>query len=528
MNLNRRIALAFALLAGVFLALYFAIPAYILHLLANPDGSYLSALLLKHQLKNPVSHTPAYYADFVPAVTGRMLGTIYFFSGLITLLFTRWRKDLENFWRFESTAFNLAVFRLVVIWQVVETSYDPIYQLPGLTWEGLNIPVGYGFLHAVMPPSMMAVTLAMKVFYVLCALGFLGLFTRWTMPLLAAVAFFTQLGPHFVGKIIHYHHLWLGLAILSLSPCGEALSLDYLIARMRGANVQVHRAALRYGRPFVFLWLVIGMIYFFPGFWKFVVGGWDWAFSDNVKYKILAKIFETGEQPQLAFYKYPLLCKLGGFATLIMEMGFIFAIVFPRLRILFVLGAVGFHETNARVMQIGFPSLERFFLTFVNWSRLLTRGKLPASHPRETVPAWKNWAGAVIVGGMICTGFLGIDSWPWAVYPTFAPLEEKFVNSVELQLTEPGGAVRKVLLQSDPTLIEHYTNRTRLRAYLNQVMAEPNEAARQTMLQGLLDLWSKSNSYPAESQLEFWHVLVPLEPPLTATPEPFKLLGKKP
>ena len=41
-----------------------------------------------------------------------------------------------------------------------------------------------------------------------------------------------------------------------------------------------------YGLPVRVIWLLFGVLYFFPGFWKYWRSGLDWAFTDNMKYPL--------------------------------------------------------------------------------------------------------------------------------------------------------------------------------------------------------------------------------------------------
>ena len=503
-----------ALLAGL---VTFVLPSYILGLVEHPDGSYLSALLAKHQLKNTELHTPAFYADYIPAVARRLLLIGAALAGAVAYFATRGRGAWRAFWSSRGTPLNLALFRLVVLWQVYNFGLEGLESLTRMTADQMYFPLGYGWARGLMPPTMTQVWWLTKTYYVLAALGLFGVFSRVTLPLLTVVSFFALLGPQLVGKMNHYHQLWLALAVLAISPCADALAVDAIWARVRGRGVGFHQRALQYGRPITYVWAIIACVYFFPGFWKFVAAGMAWAFSDNVRLKILAKVFETGIEPTLPLYEYPVLCQLGGLGTLIFEIFFPLAVIFPLSRKLFAVGGIGFHEGNRLTLGISFDILERFYASFVDWSCIFRgRGeRLPDVWPR-----WKDWFGSVIVGGLVVTGFLAIDGWPWAVFPTFAPIEQSFVNSMELKTLDDG---HRYLLQDEPGLIDLYRGRTGLRAYLTLVMMERDEAARARMLQSLLDVFRRA--HPGRAAVEFWQVKVPLLP-RGAPIEPLRVIGR--
>jgi hypothetical protein len=526
MNLRKPLLVAVVLLVAIGAVLSFALPGLILHLIQHPDGSYLSVLLQKHQLKNPELHTVEFYSVFIPQVVRRLLLVATFLLVAFALLATRFRAQTLAFWNHRSTPLNLAILRVVILSQVLLYSFDQIYDLPHLTFAGMNIPFAYGWTRAFMPPSMELITVAMWAFKILAFAVLFGVGTRFTLPLLLGVSFFTMLGPQFVGKMNHYHHLWLGLAVLTLGPCADALSIDAWWKKRQGRGVDWNLPSRIYGLPFVFLWLIMGMTYFFPGYWKFVVGGLDWAFSDNIQLKILAKAFETGQEPFFPLYQYPWLCKLGGMATIIFEMGFPFAMIFPSGRLLFGIGGLGFHEINRQVMQIAFTPLEWYYTSFVNWSAWLGRKPKTPTEDVSAPAAWKKRVGVVLVAGLVLTGFLEIESWPWACYPTFAALEQPFVNSIELQIENADGKIeQRLLLQDDANLIRAYSDRTRLRAYFNLVMLQSDPGERDQMLHGLFDIWKGSRELPGGTRYHFWMVKVPLWP--RAQPNsPYKELGE--
>ena len=78
----------------------------------------------------------------------------------------------------------------------------------------------------------------------------------------------------------------------------------------------------------------MGVIYFFPGFWKFFESGFDWAFSDNLPNTMHQKWAELGDwRPLLRIDHYPLVYQIMGVGTLVFEMGFVFLILFRRTRV---------------------------------------------------------------------------------------------------------------------------------------------------------------------------------------------------
>lgn len=529
--MNRRFVFWLVGIGGTFALVGFSashtITEFIQHLYQNPNASYVSAILQKHALKNP-AHTLEWYGSYIPAVITRIACLVYLCVGFILYLVMTesGRGYWDKFWNHSSTAFNLGIFRLFAVWNVMtyDSGSQTSWSILNLSFDGMNVPYGYGVFHALLPPSESTLSTLMHVYPVLGWLAFLGVFTRFTLPLYTLVSFFVLLFPQFVGKMNHYHHIWLTLVFLSFSPCADALSVDSLIRRFRGLKIDIHAPFSKYGRPLVYVWGVLGAAYFFPGFWKFVASGWDWAFSDNIQLKILTKVWELGTEPAIPLYEYPLLCKLGGLGTLILEIGFPFAMIFPIPRILFGLGGIFFHEVNALTIQIGFRNIEWLYSSFVNWSRLLRRPSAWKAPVLNVFPKMSTAVCFVMVAGMYFTGFTAIETWPWANYPTFAPVEQRFVNSVEMRITLQSGEVQKVLLQEDVWLAQAYNNRTRLRSYLTLIMLEADSEKRIAMLRSLCDLWKKDKASVDVKSVEFWQVQIPLLP-RGAPYVPYKVIG---
>lgn len=529
-NLHKRLILALVGLLLLTLLLNFAltlwVPIYIQNLLLHPDGSYLSAILLKHHLKNEHVHTAEWYGTYIPQVLTRILGLLYVVTSVVLILVTIGRGHLRRFWNHPSTAFNLGIVRIAILYDVI--TYDMFsssLDILKLSPEGMSAPVGYGWLRAYLPPPEWLLVDLISCYKVFAWMALFGLFTRVALPLLAVVSFVVMIFPHFVGKMDHYHHLWLAIFFLSMSPCGDALSLDSLIRRFRGFKIDAFRLSRLYGRPLVYIWMMMGAIYFFPGFWKFAASGWEWAFSDNVVLKILAKVYETGVEPPIPLYNYPTLAKMGGLATLILELGFPLAMIFPLTRLLFAFGGLGFHESNYRIVQIRFVSIEWFYASFGNWSRWLGLESKNKPELQVTFPKWKTVSCLFMVAGLWGAGITAIESWPWANYPTFAPIEQRFINSIEMRLTLSDGTKQVVLLQEDPTLIHAYDNRTRLRSFLNLVMSTPDETNRVAMLRSLYQQWLGANPNVVVSHVDFWQIEVPLLP-RHLPPVPYKSIGQ--
>ena len=113
----------------------------------------------------------------------------------------------------------------------------------------------------------------------------------------------------------------------------------------------------------------MGVLYFFPGFWKWWASGIDWVWSENLKFWMYSVWSEhPGWTPFLRVDQYPLVYRLAGLGTILFEMGFLWCMFFPWLRPLAAFGGLAFHESTSAFMTIKFRSLQWCYIVFVNWA----------------------------------------------------------------------------------------------------------------------------------------------------------------
>jgi len=131
------------------------------------------------------------------------------------------------------------------------------------------------------------------------------------------------------GAVFHDHHLlWLAV-ILAASPCGDALSLDAWFARR--ANRVLPTKGRAHGAAVRAAWLVIALVFLFPGIHKLHASGLAWAFSDNLRNQMWWKwTQDPALMPSLRIDRYPLLCRSLAALTIIFELTFRAATARPR------------------------------------------------------------------------------------------------------------------------------------------------------------------------------------------------------
>ncbi|PWT86380.1 MAG: hypothetical protein C5B58_01485 [Acidobacteria bacterium] len=350
-------------------------------------GNSLSVL---NRLIHNTDATPlTYYLDRAHILFSHLIVICVAVHLLVAAAFAhdRVRSLAVSFFTTPTSALNLAVFRVaVLVILLLELSPASTIWFSGLPRELRFAPVGMTWLLPKMPISKSLTTVAVAVLVVVCCMGIIGLFTRISLLLALILSFYVLGITQFYGKVSHDHCLVWFLAILVSSPCGDALSLDAMFASLKrldkGAPLRP-LPSIVYSIPLRFASLLLGVIYFFPGFWKLWTCGLDWAFSDNMKYQMYSKWMEfSGWTPFFRLDQHPTLYKSAGLFTLVFETSFIFLILFPRLRALAALGGVVFHSASLLFMRIFFYDLLIFYVVLFDlaeWLKKLGRWLFPSA-----------------------------------------------------------------------------------------------------------------------------------------------------
>ena len=330
-------------------------------------------------------------------------------------------------------AVNLAVFRIAVFSLLIVSADTYLAAKYADLAAGLDRPpTGMGWLHPYLPISSDLAQNAQTLFVTSCWFALFGLWTR-SAAWVATISGIYLLGlPQFAGTVRHYHHLLWFTALLAASPSGDSLSLDRLIRVWRGReSAEAHEPSLSYGLPIRMIWILVGMIYFFPGFWKWWNAGLDWALSDNIIHQMHWKWAQNGGwTPPVRVDLYPWLCHLGALWVMVIEVLFLPLQFFPRARIPLLISVTAFHWLAAEFFLIAFPSLWLCYLGLLNWSSTLGRMEerllsvvgnpsiIPVSKPFR-LRATKIVGTIIIIGTFMAGATRTISGWPFACYPTF-------------------------------------------------------------------------------------------------------------
>lgn len=283
------------------------------------------------------------------------------------------REIITNFFKQETHPINLAVFRIALFATLIVLPffYPPVWfsRLP----EALRFPpYGLEGLADYIPINEPWARTALSFYFFFCVLGLIGLLTRFSswMALLLGVYLFAI--PNWYGKVTHYHHVFWFVALLALSRSGDFFSCDGIFKAFRRADqghIEPPGPSQAYSLPIRFTWLLIGILYFFPGMWKLKTEGYEWITSDNLKWQIYEKWLDwDGWIPAFRIDQYPLLYKFSAFATVAFEVSFVILIFIPFFRLVLFFGGLVFHNLTYVMIRISFWYLQTLYVIFLDWN----------------------------------------------------------------------------------------------------------------------------------------------------------------
>jgi hypothetical protein len=306
----------------------------------------------------------------------------------------------------------------------------------GLRWAVEHVPINPGVASA-----------AQLTMFCGCVLGAIGLCSRFALGLVTVSGLYVLGLAQLGGMVLHDMHLLWFSALLSLSRCGDAFSVDRWLARRRG--VAAPGPSLAYAVPLNGVRALLGVIYFFPGFWKLWTSGATWVLSDNLRNQMYVKWFEmNGFTPSLRIDQHPLLLRAGALAVVAFELSFIVLVWWPRARPWLAAAGLAFHISAELFMRIPFESLWGCYAVLFDWDALARRfdrhdarptAERPA-RPREVMPA--ALLACALVAASTIQGARGMmQAFPFACYPTFQWLAGTRIPDLRIEAVFAHGVV---------------------------------------------------------------------------------------
>lgn len=270
----------------------------------------------------------------------------------------------------------------------------------------------------------------------------LGYRTRLFLILNAIAVFYVVATPNFFGKLWHEQLvIWIAW-IMACSPCADVLSLD-----SRKDPLPTVASKPHYGFHLKVIWLHFGLIYFFAGFYKLWLCGFDWALSGSMINQVQIEWFEHFDRiPGIRIDRFPTFLKIGGLGVILFEMTYIFLLFGRRSRWLAVFGGLAMHNFLGYIMYISFLSkLQVFYIVFIPWNKLLARwGKIKGGiSTHYQIPDLRSMAYIVplfILSMNVLCGIFNISSYPFSIYPVYAEIVPDNVKYFEYRPLDVGSS----------------------------------------------------------------------------------------
>jgi hypothetical protein len=279
----------------------------------------------------------------------------------------RWMR----FWFEPSTPVNLAVCRILCFgaFVVLHARYDVAAwgRLPDELW--MPIPL-FELLH-VPKPAPEPLWLVSIVWKLALLTSCLGLFTRVSTAVSALLGLYILGLPHNFGyqDLANALEVFV-LAIMALSRCGDALSLDRLIC---GPKRRAITPSGEYTWPVRCVWLMLALVFFAAGYAKLSRSGLEWIVSDNFA---TLMTHEDHVGPLAAWgavlARHSWACMTLAAATIALEILYPLALVSWRARLAIVPGVFVMQVAILLQMDLAFYPFLICTLFWVPWDRVST------------------------------------------------------------------------------------------------------------------------------------------------------------
>jgi len=365
------------------------------------------------------------------------------------------RATFRGFFGEKGSAVDLAVFRMVLFGTIFYCA-DPatIRLYAGLPRELLTPPLGFGLAARILPFDPRTAAAAALLLRGLCLLGIVGLFTRSAAFAITLLTYYVLGIPQCFGQVDHYHFLaWFSL-LMAFSRCGDALSIDSLVLRRRGAVPAAE--SMIYARPIRWAWVLMGIVYLFPGLWKLWISGDRWFFGNALVSHMYVKWAELRWVPDIRIDHAPWLARAAGLGAIAFELSFLLLVLHRRTRAFAAVAGLAFHNLSNALMGISFFWLQLMYASFVPWSRWLApllRERLAVNGAGPTLCESRSldFVGALLLAGNAIMGALMLQAgWPLACFPTFA--RNARAETLEMQFSAVSGSGKETPIDAWPLI----------------------------------------------------------------------------
>ena len=300
----------------------------------------------------------------------------------------------QRYWFSPAPCLDLAVVRIVacalqlfmVLW--FADQYAAIHERaalddrtfePVLIFNAFHLPFGWGFR-----PGVEIVATVFFISIAAGALSLIGLLTNVSLWVFAGTSVYLQAYLYSFGD---FHHpeaiMMVALAALALSPAGKVLSVDaWLRRRFRRKDVPIYAVQSEFaGWPIKLLQWFFVLMYASAVWSKLSASGLDWANGYTLQFYLARDGLRWGSPLGLwlsQFHTFILLSQIG---VLLFQATFPLAVIFPKLRWIYVPAGLALHIGIFLTLKAPFFTWIALYVVFIPWAEAarLIRGYLRAS-----------------------------------------------------------------------------------------------------------------------------------------------------
>lgn len=362
---------------------------------------------------------------FLFLLIAQILFLIYHHSGAIY-------QFLKNFILKPEKPYNIAIFRILFFGYLIKYIYliklHTALPIVSLT-SRQDLPLLH-WLIEFLPISPELYQFFAYLGIIACLFVILGFKTRFFLVVNAFTIFYTVATPNFFGKLWHEQiFIWVSW-FFTFSRCYDAFSLDAFLRKtpiIKSPN---------YTYPIRFIWVSLGIIYFWASFYKLWDAGFDWALSKSMVNQVQLEWVQAYDTiPRIRIDHFPILLYLGGIATILFELVYILFIFKPKTRILAIIGGLTMHNLIGYFMYISFFwGLQVFYLFYFNFNWFFKeKVKLPV---KNNLAKMGLYLGIIIICLNFLCGMLSIDSYPFSAYPKYAMLIDDNLKIIHFEIDD--------------------------------------------------------------------------------------------
>jgi hypothetical protein len=291
----------------------------------------------------------------------------------------------QRYWFAPAPCFDLAIIRVIAVatqlfLMVVFFSQLGILEqraaLPADIWNPLpifrvlNLPWGWGFR-----PQFEVLQIVYYISLIAGVLALIGFLTNATMAVFAATCVYLQA---FIYSFTDIHHpeavMMVALTMLALSPSGRVLSVDAWLMRLRGkhrGDSMLTQTSEFAGWPIKLIQWFFVLMYASAVWCKLSSSGIDWANGFTLQYA-LARDGLRWDSP-LAYWlsHYHVLVLLMSYGVLLFQGTFALAVIFPKLRWIYVPAGLCLHIGIFLTLKAPFFQWMALYAVLIPWAEAL-------------------------------------------------------------------------------------------------------------------------------------------------------------